>query len=114
VIAYCMDAEPTLETRRFSPSPPAGTSRNVDSRLVSIDVASGTVTDVTAGPGMKYNPSLLPANEIGFIRKDGPTGGIHYASGTTQPAGDVRAAAWSPDGARVAFYRRLTAHRPLG
>lgn len=108
VIAYCMDAELTLEARRPSPRAGEGVAQNVDSRLVSIDVASGDVADVHAEPGLKFNPSFLPANDVGYIRKDVPAG-IHYTSGRTGPAGDVRDAAWSPDGKRVAFHRRMTA-----
>src|SRR5262249_17598405 len=51
---------------------------------------------------------------VAYIRKDGgaPTAGIYYADGRTGPKGDVRSAAWSPDGARVVFHKRLTAPRP--
>jgi Tol biopolymer transport system component len=109
VVAYCMDAELTLEARRFSLQPADGPRRNLDTRLVSIDLATGAAVDVAAGPGMKYNPSFLPGTEIGYIRKDGPGPGIYYTGGRSGPKGDVRAAAWSPDGKRVAFHRRLTA-----
>ena len=108
VIAYCMNAELTLEARRPSPKPGEGVARDVDSRLVSIDIFSGDATDATAEGGMKFNPSYLPANDIGYIRKDSPAG-IHYTSGRKGPDGDIRTAAWSPDGTRVAFNRRLSA-----
>jgi Tol biopolymer transport system component len=102
VVAYCMDVEKTLETRRPSPLP------GNDTRIVSIDVASGTTSDVPAGPGVKFNPSVLSANEIGYIRKDGDAG-IYYTSGARGPRGQVRAASWSPDGSRVVFHRRQAA-----
>ena len=108
VIAYCMDAEMTLEARRPSPKAGEGVALNVDSRLVSIDLATGASTNVSAEAGLKFNPSFLPANEVGYIRKDVPAG-IYYTSGRMGPAGDVRTAAWSPDGKRVAFHRRMTA-----
>jgi hypothetical protein len=105
VIAYCMTAEQTLANRRPAPEP------GNDTRLVSIDVSSGTASDLPAGPGVKMNPSPLPGNDIGYVRKDtaGTGAGIYYTSGKTGPKGDVRAAAWSPDGSRVVFHKRLTA-----
>ncbi len=111
VIAYCMDREDTLETRRPSPRPENGqdTRPTMNTRLVSIDVAMGAVTDVTAPAGVKFNPSFLPANDIGYVRKDAPGAGIYYTSGKKGPVGDVRAAAWSPDGTRVVYHKRMTA-----
>jgi Tol biopolymer transport system component len=105
VIAYCMTAEQTLANRRPAPEP------GNDTRLVSIDVSSGTASDLPAGPGVKMNPSPLPGNDTGYVRKDtaGTGAGIYYTSGKTGPKGDVRAAAWSPDGSRVVFHKRLTA-----
>ena len=110
LIAYCMDAEDTLESRRSSPRPEneKDTRQTIDTRLVSIDVAAGAVTDIPAGPGVKFNPSFLPADAVGYVRKDVPAG-IFYTGGKTGPKGDVRSAAWSPDGTRVAFHRRQTA-----
>jgi Tol biopolymer transport system component len=105
VIAYCMTAEQTLANRRAAPEP------GNDTRLVSIDIATGTSSDLPAGAGVKFNPSPLPGNDIGYVRKDtAATGaGIYYASGKTGPKGDVRAASWSPDGSRVVFHKRMTA-----
>ena len=103
VIAYCMDAEQTLETRRPSPLP------GNDTRLVSIDIATGARIDIPSGAGIKFNPSFVTPTEIGYIRKDTNADGIYYTSGARGPMGPIRAAAWSPDGRRVVFHRRLTA-----
>jgi Tol biopolymer transport system component len=110
LIAYCMDAEDTLEARRPSPRPEneKDTRQTVDSRLISLDIATGAIANLPAGPGMKFNPSFLPAGDAGYVRKDVPAG-IYYTSGKAGPKGDIRAAAWSPDGRRVAFHRRQTA-----
>jgi Tol biopolymer transport system component len=108
VVAYCMDAELTLETRRFSPPVPGAPPPAFDTRLVSIDIATGTPAPVHAVSGVKFNPSPLEGEDVGYIRKDAPAG-IYYTSGAKGPAGDVRAAAWSPDGRRVVFSRRLNA-----
>jgi TolB protein len=103
IMAYCMDVERTLETRRPSPLP------GNDTRIVSMDVASGGTTEAPTGPGVKFNPSALSANDVGYIRKDGDDPGIYYSSGTRGPRGQVRAASWSPDGSRVVFHRRQAA-----
>ena len=103
LVAYCMDVQKTLETRRAVPLP------GNDTRIVSIDVTTGAVTDVPAGPGVKFNPSILPDSEIGYLRKDSDDAGIYYTSGARGPRGQVRAASWSPDGKRVVFHRRQVA-----
>ncbi len=108
VAAYCMTAEQTLATRRANPEP------GNDTKLVSIDIDTGASTDLPAGPGVKINPSPLPGNEIGYVRKDkaDPGGGIYYLSGKRGPRGDIRTASWSPDGKRVVFHKRLTVTLP--
>ncbi|MEO8679163.1 MAG: hypothetical protein ABI665_08960 [Vicinamibacterales bacterium] len=100
LLAYCMPIETTLESRR--PNPIAGN----DSTIVSIDIATGKVTDIPAGPGMKISPAFLPGNDVGYVRKDSSDAGIYYTSGKRGPKGTVRVAAWSPDGGRVVFHRR--------
>ncbi len=107
VVAYCMTAEQTLANRRPSPEP------GNDTRLVSIDTTTGASTDVTAGPGVKFNPSPLAGNEIGYIRKDTDQAGIYYASGRRGPRGNIRAASWSPDGTHVVFHKRNTVPSPV-
>src|SRR2546428_4332618 len=100
-----MTAEQTRANRRAAPEP------GNDTRLVSIDVAAGTSSELPAGAGVKINPSPLPGNDIGYIRKDtaGSGAGLYYTSGKRGPKGDVRAASWSPDGSRVVFHKRLSA-----
>jgi Tol biopolymer transport system component len=98
VIAYCMPAQQTMDYRQSQ-------IEDGSTRLVSIDVATGVSTDVAAGSGVKMAPAFVGPDEIGFIRKDKAAAGIHYASGKAGPKGSIRSAAWSPDGARIAFHR---------
>jgi hypothetical protein len=79
---------------------------------VTIDVASGQLDDVIAGPGAKMNPHVLPSGELAYIRKDGATSGIFYGAGRPGPAGLVRSASWSPDGTRVVYHKLLSLPRP--
>ena len=108
VVAYCMTAEQTLANRIANPD--AGN----DTKLVSIDITNAVSTDLPAGPGVKINPSPLPENDVGYVRKDkaDPGGGIYYLSGKRGPRGDIRTASWSPDGKRVVFHKRLTVMLP--
>jgi hypothetical protein len=97
-----MDAEKTLETRRPAPRP------GHDTELAYIDVATGAKVAMRSGPGVKFNPSILSPTEIAYIRKDAPDDGIYYSGGGRGPKGAVRSAAFSPDGTRVVYHKRLT------
>jgi Tol biopolymer transport system component len=105
IVAYCMTAEQTLDNRRAVPEHPA------DTRIVSVDIHTGGMSELPAGPGVKFNPSLLSGDVLGYVRRDGDTRGIHYSNGRRGPAGEIRSAAWSPDGARVVFHKRLPIQR---
>jgi Tol biopolymer transport system component len=123
VIAYCMTAEQTLENRRAVPE------QKDPTRLTWIDIATGRTSDAVPGPGLKFNPSVLPGDVVGYVRKaidttvvdnnNVPAGqpgresgaGIYYSNGARGPKGDVRTASWSPDGKRVVFHKRVTAAR---
>jgi TolB protein len=101
VLAYCMTAEQTLDNRRAVPEHPE------DTQLMAIDVATGARSEVPAGPGVKFNPSFLPAGTLGYIRKDGDDAGVYYSTGARGPKGPIRTASWSPDGTRLVFHKRL-------
>ncbi len=105
VIAYCMTAEQTLDNRRAAPEHPE------DTRIVSVDIASGQMVEMPSGPGVKFNPSLVRGDVLAYIRRDGSERGIHYANGKRGPAGEIRTAAWSPDGAQVVFHKRVAFER---
>jgi Tol biopolymer transport system component len=105
VIAYCMTAEQTLDNRRAAPEHPE------DTRIIAIDISTGRASDVPSGPGVKFNPSPLGGDLVGYIRRDGDDAGIHYSNGKRGPAGQIRTASWSPDGKQVVFHKRITFER---
>jgi TolB protein len=107
IAAYCMLAEQTMDYRQTVI--PEG-----NTRIIAIDIATERATDVPSGPGVKIAPSFLPSNEIGFIRRDVRGVGIHYTSGKRGPSGPVLGAAWSPDGAQVAFHKIQRVERGVG
>jgi Tol biopolymer transport system component len=104
VVAYCMSAEETW-TYRIS-------AVEGETTLMRIEVATGEATSVSAGPGIKIFPSVLPSGEVAFVRRDSHVQGVFYASGKAGPAGDVRWPAWSPDASHV-VYGRVTAPASL-
>ncbi len=105
LVAYCMSGQQTLTDRMFVP---AGS----ETRLASINTATGKSSDLAAGTGVKMDPVPLGANEIGYISKGPEAPGIHYLSGRSGPAGAIRSASWSPDGKQVVFYKRTGAQQP--
>jgi hypothetical protein len=63
------------------------------------------------GHGVNLAPSVVGKNLFAFIRRDGNDRGIRYSNGKRGPSGDIRAAAWSPNGEQVVFHKRLTISR---
>lgn len=108
VIAYCNAPQETMDFRQGEGAIEGGATR-----VITIDVASASATEVSAGPGVKMSPAFVAGNDIAFVRKDKPAG-IQYVSGKTGPKGELLGAAWSPDGSRVAFHKVLTADAPYG
>ena len=108
IVAYCMAAEDTLGTRLVN------FDAGIDTKLVSVDVNTGASSELAAGRGVKINPSPLPGNEFGYVRKDksDPGWGIYYLSGKRGPRGDILAASWSPDGKQVVFHKKLAPALP--
>jgi len=102
VIAYCMSAEDTWTYRGFRPV-------EGETTLVQIDIATGKRAPVSAGPGVKMFPAVLPSGDIAFVRRDPAVQGIFYASGKAGPqGGDLRSPSWSPDAARVVYSRYIS------
>lgn len=101
VVAYCMSAQETW-TYRLS------RVASGETRLVSIDIATARIAEVSAGPGVKMSPAILPSGEIAYVRKDTGAPGIFYGTGRPGPAGAVRSPSWSPDGTRIVYHKIIS------
>ena len=98
VIAYCMSAQDTYAYR--------SATKDGDDQLLEIDIATGATTAVPAGTGVKLMPTVLPAGQIAYLRRDKTAKGVFYGMGTPGPAGtDLRTPSWSPDGRQVVYGR---------
>jgi len=53
--------------------------------LVRIDIATGAMKPLAAGPGLKEAPFPLAGTEIGYLRRDGAEQGLTYAGGKRGP-----------------------------
>jgi hypothetical protein len=89
-----MTGQETFDNRFLSPSG--------SSRVVSVNVATGAITDLPAGPGTKMSAGFVGASDVvGYVRKSVKDPGIYYSDSKAGPHGSVRAATWSPDGSHV-------------
>ena len=87
VIAYCMTAEQTLANRACR-----ARSRGNDTRLVSIDIATGRVDRRAGGGRREVQSRRLSATTVGYIRKDASDRARASTTPTARsgPKGDVR------------------------
>ncbi|MET0213990.1 MAG: hypothetical protein ABW292_13350, partial [Vicinamibacterales bacterium] len=82
-----------------------GTQATIESRIVSVDVATGARVEHASGPGLKLSPQFLDANRIGYLAKSGTTAALTFISGEKGSAGDIGNPSWSRDGRRVVYQR---------
>jgi TolB protein len=107
LVAICMTGQETYDNRFLFPSG--------SSRVVAVNVATGAITDLPAGPGPKMSAGFVDATGVvGYVSKDLKGPGIYYSDGKAGPHGPVRAAAWSPDGSQVLYNKFLGAERING
>jgi TolB protein len=89
-----------------------GRNRPSISQIVSMDVDSGAVHELTSGPGLKIAPQCLPDGELGFLQKFGDAKGLAFVSGKAGARGDMRNASWSADGKWVVYQKEIAGEMP--
>lgn len=95
------------------------------SQIVTIDVATGTRTALTSGPGRKLTPQWIAGDRIAYVRADTEeqkgqqtrtpsywSEGIRFTDGTGGPSGVFRNVRWSADGRQMVYQRALDARFP--
>jgi Tol biopolymer transport system component len=80
-------------------------SKKATSQIVSIDVASGEIHELTNGPGVKLYPQFLPQGRIGYSTKTAQVTGVVYSEGPAQVPPNLRAPSWTVDGTRMVYER---------
>jgi Tol biopolymer transport system component len=75
----------------------------VDSRIVSVDVATGERAVHAAGHGLKLSPQFLGSDRVGYLAKSGPSAALAFSDEGTGATGDIGNPAWSRDGSRVVY-----------
>lgn len=81
-----------------------GAQATIESRIVSVDVATGTRVEHSSGPGLKLSPQFLDSNRIGYLAKSGTSATLAFSSGEKGRTGDIGNPAWSHDGRRVVYH----------
>ncbi|MDR3698580.1 MAG: hypothetical protein P4L56_03030 [Candidatus Sulfopaludibacter sp.] len=89
-----------------------GRNRPAVSQIVSLDVESGAVHELTSGPGLKVAPQWLPDGEVGFLRKFGDAKGLAFVSGKAGAHGAMQNPSWSPDGKTVVYQKEIDGEPP--
>jgi Tol biopolymer transport system component len=77
---------------------------NVESRIVSIDVATGKRAEHASGRGLKLSPQYLGPDRIGYLVKNGPSASLTFTTGERGIAGDIGNPAWSRDGKQLVYH----------
>jgi Tol biopolymer transport system component len=75
-----------------------------ESRIVSIEVATGTRREHAGGQGLKLSPQTLGGDRVGYLVKAGPTATIAFSTGERGRSGDIGNPAWTRDGKRLVYH----------
>ena len=77
---------------------------NVESRIVSVDVATGVRHEHASGRGLKLSPQFLGPNRVGYLVKNGPVAALTFTSGERGAVGDIGNPSWTRDGKQLVYH----------
>ncbi len=77
---------------------------STESRIVSIDVATGARSEHASGRGLKVSPQLLGDGRVGYLSKAGTSATIAFSPPTHGSTGDIGGPAWTRDGKRLVYH----------
>lgn len=95
---YELPVEQTWDARLRPGMGPGATSQ-----IVSVDLATGAHTVLTAGPGLKVQPQYVAPDDIRYLVKAGANAGLAAVRGAPAVVRALRSPSWSPDGAHVVY-----------
>jgi Tol biopolymer transport system component len=78
-------------------------SMKATSQIVSIDVETGQLKELTSGGGLKLYPQFLPDGRFAYSTKSAQTDGILYSDGPAQFPVNLRSPSWTTDGKQVIY-----------
>jgi Tol biopolymer transport system component len=97
LVFYELAVADTFRARGLADQP------TLESRIVSIDIATGGRTEHASGPGLKVSPQFVGPGRIGYLAKSGPAAALVFSTGEKGSVGDIGNPAWSHDGKRVVY-----------
>lgn len=98
LVFYEVAVADTFSARQLSDQP------NVESRIVSVDVATGASQEHASGRGLKLSPQFLAPGRIGYLIKNGPAAALAFTTGERGISGDIGNPAWTQDGKRLVYH----------
>ena len=99
VVFYELDVADTFKARWLPEQ------SRVESRIVSIDITTGSRIEHASGRGLKLSPQFLGPDRVGYLEKSGPTAALAFSPGEKGSVGDIGNPAWSHDGRRLVYQR---------
>ncbi|MCO5947997.1 TolB family protein [Mucilaginibacter flavidus] len=106
IVFYEIPVEDTWAARRPT------LAKKATSQIVSVDLATGSRTELTSGPGLKLSPQYLPGEQVAYLAKGGDNSGLMYIGKTEVVKGRFHSPAWAPDGKAVVFEKVSFSPRP--